>query len=181
MDYGIHRPSEGAGRSISGEKGSEYDWVNRDRTVDGGASPPPMAMHKLYQIAKGYGIRRSMERLSNFYRNGDRFAKILSKYKEVSESNGGSGYRNLMKAVAEVDDVEYNYVETEVGHRVEVKGSEGKWWQFPVKRGEHRDKEMEHQLQRDYDNTRINKNYHRVKGMKGKGTMEALYEMYNVE
>jgi len=109
--------------------------------------PPRIHYAILYELAKGYGIHRSIRRMSKFYLSDKTIDDILDRYVKIREKSPSDGkYRDLMDAVADYHDIHYEYEKTEKGNMLKMWGDDKKEWQFPISRGEHRYKRMEGKL-----------------------------------
>lgn len=113
-------------------------------------SPPRIQYAILYELAKGYGIHRSIKRMSNFYLSDKTIDDILNRYVDIRENNPSGGkYRDLMDAVADYHGINYEYEKTEKGHMLKMWGEDEREWQFPISRGKNRYRKMEGKLYED--------------------------------
>ena len=126
------------------------EWYPFDDTEDGnvipdeGSSPPPIAYAIAYQIAKGFGIKKSLARISKFFINKSDMEQFLKEYRDIRDRDPSSGkYRDLIRAVANKNNFDYKYEGKEYGHLIKMWDDSGEEWQFPVKRGKYRHKDME--------------------------------------
>lgn len=127
-----------------GKADSYYKWVD---PLDGhrrprkGAESPDIAHFKLYEVFKGYGVWRSYSRLSKLYADPRSFNEVIDRYQEIRSEDPSDGkYRDLARAVADENDLDFEYEKTEFGHHVRVWDDEGVEWTFPIKRGEHKER-----------------------------------------
>ncbi len=113
-----------------------------------GSAPPRIAYAVLYEVAKGFGIRRSVSRMSKFYISKESIEDILTIYRRIRDTSPSPGkYRDLMTAVAEYHGFDYKYEKTDYGNLLKVWGKDGREWQFPITRGESRKRKS---YSRDY-------------------------------
>lgn len=131
-------------RPIQMMGGYPYAPVKEGNTLpDTSADAPRLGYSVLYEVARGFGINRSLSRLSGMVGSEKQLSVILDRYEDIRRTEPSDGkYRDLMKAVAGYYDFGYEYVRTDNGHLLKMWDDEGVEWQFPIRRGESR--------QRDY-------------------------------
>lgn len=138
-----------------------------------GAESPDTSYYKIYEVFKGYGIWRSMSRLSKFYVNEREFSEVLDEYKSIRKSDPSDGkYVDLARAVAKRNDVDFEHEKTSYGHLIRVWDEDEVEWQLPVRRGEHKKHEQSEAYKRALDVDNIDETQHmsykEVKNVKAK-------------
>jgi len=103
-----------------------------------GAESPDISYWKIYEIFRGYGIWKSLSRISKMYVDKEDFSDLLDEYRDIRSTDPSDGkYQDLARAVSRINDVDFDYEKTDYGHLLRMWDDEGVEWQLPIRRGEH--------------------------------------------